>query len=105
GNCEVGKHPGVFNGVLSLVLSGENLSQEFENQEKAAAGYFNRAFAYRIFQSYKQEYAASKHLPAIYFGVVNLFASLSEHKLAIDGGREFQKLYPESQSYSEVTLR
>jgi hypothetical protein len=71
-----------LNGILSLVLSGESLSQEFENQEKAAAGYFNRAFSYRIFQSYKQEYAASKHLPAMYLGVVNLFASLSEHKLA-----------------------
>ena len=103
--AEVDQHPGFLNGVLSLVLSGENVSQEFENQEKAAAGYFNRSFAYRIFQSYKQEYATSKHLPAMYLGVVNLFASLSEHKLAIDAGREFQKLYPESPNYTEVALR
>ncbi|HKA22430.1 MAG TPA: tetratricopeptide repeat protein [Blastocatellia bacterium] len=103
--AQVDQHPGFLNGVLSLVLSGESPSQEFENQEKAAAGYFNRAFAYRIFQSFKQEYAGSKHLPAMYLGVVNLFSSLSEHKLAIEAGREFQKLYPESPDYTDVSLR
>src|SRR5215813_2382349 len=103
--AQVDQHPGFLNGVLSLVLSGESPTQEFENQEKAAAGYFNRTFAYRIFQSFKQEYAGSKHLPAMYLGVVNLFAALSEHKLAIEAGREFQKLYPESPSYTDVSLR
>lgn len=103
--AEVDQHPGFLNGVLSLVLSAASPSQEFANQEKAAAGYFNRALAYRIFASFKQEYAESKHLPEMFLGVVNVFASLSEHKLAIEAGREFQKLYPESPSYAEVSLR
>ncbi len=103
--AEVDQHPGFLNGVLSLVLSGASPSQEFANEEKAAAGYFNRAFAYRIFTSFKQEYAESKHLPEMYLGTVNVFAALSEHKLAIDAGREFQKLYPESPSYADVSLR
>lgn len=103
--AEVDQHPGFLNGVLSLVLSGASLSQEFANEEKAAAGYFNRAFAYRIFTSFKQEYAESKHLPDMYLGIVNVFAALSEHKLAIEAGREFQKLYPDSPSYAEVSLR
>ena len=103
--AEVDQHPGFMNGVLSLVLSGANPSQEFANQEKAAAGYFNRAFAYRIFTSFKQEYAESKHLPEMYLGVVNVFAGLSEHKLAIEAGREFQRRYPDSPSYATVALR
>ena len=103
--AQVDQHPGFLNGVLSLVLSAASPSQEFENQEKAGAGYFNRAFAYRIFTSFKQEYAESKHLPEMYLGVVNVFAALLEHKLAIEAGREFQKLYPESPRYAEVSLR
>ncbi|HTF38140.1 MAG TPA: tetratricopeptide repeat protein, partial [Blastocatellia bacterium] len=103
--AEVDQHPGFLNGVLSLVLSGASPSQEFANEEKAAAGYFNRAFAYRIFTSFKQEYAESKHLPDMYLGIVNVFAALSEHKLAIEAGREFQRLYPESPSYAEVSMR
>src|SRR6185369_17719477 len=103
--AQVDQHPGFLNGVLSLVLSGTSPSQEFANEEKAAAGYFNRAFAYRIFSSFKQEYAQSQHLPEMYLGVVNVFSSLNEHKVAIEIGREFQKLYPESTSYTDVSLR
>ena len=103
--AEVDQHPGVMNGVLSLVLIGSSPSQEFATEEKAAAGYFNRAFAYRIFTSFKQEYAESKHLPEMYLGTVNVFALLSEHKLAIEAGREFQKLYPDSPRYADVALR
>ena len=103
--AEVDQNPGFLNGVLSLVLSGPSPSQEFANQEKAAAGYFNRAFAYRIFSAFKQEYAESKHLPEMYLGIVNVFAGLSEHKLAIEAGREFQKLYPDSPGYAAVALR
>jgi predicted Zn-dependent protease len=103
--AEVDQHPGVMNGVLSLVLIGSSPSQEFATEEKAAAGYFNRAFAYRIFTSFKQEYAESKQLPEMYLGTVNVFALLSEHKLAIEAGREFQKLYPDSPKYADVSLR
>ena len=102
--AEVDQHPGFLNGVLSLVLSGSDPSQEFADQETAAAGYFNRAFAYRIFTAFKQEYAESKHLPEMYLGIVNVFAALSEHKLAIEAGREFQRLYPNSPSYPAVAL-
>jgi cellulose synthase operon protein C len=102
---EVDQHPGFMNGVLSLILSGASPSQEFATEEKAAAGYFNRAFAYRIFTSFKQEYAQSEHLPEMYLGTVNVFAGLSEHKLAIEAGREFQKRYPESPRYAELSLR
>jgi predicted Zn-dependent protease len=101
----IDQHPGFLNGVLSLILSGTNPAQEFANEEKAAAGYFNRAFAWRIFNSFKQEYAESKYLPDMYLGVVNVFASLAEHKLAIEAGREFQKRYPDSAKYAEVSLR
>ena len=103
--AQVDQNPGFMNGVLSLILSGTSPSQEFATEEKAAASYFNRAFAYRIFTSFKQEYAESKRLPEMYLGIVNVFAALSEHKLAIEAGREFQQRYPDSRKYADVSLR
>ncbi len=103
--AEVDQHPGFMNGVLSLILADTNPSGQFYTQEQAAAGYFNRAFAYRVFTAFKQEYAQSNRLGEMYLGVVNVFSSLGEHRLAIEAGREFQKSYPASPSYAEVSLR
>lgn len=102
---EIDRHPGFMNGVLSLVLASTEPATQFATEEKAAAGYFNRAFAYRIFNSFKQEFAESKYLGDMYLGIINVFATMGEHKLAIEAGREFQVKFPGSPSYVEVTLR
>ncbi len=103
--AQVDQNPGVINGVLSLILSGYNVPQEFATEEKAAAGYFNRAFAYRIFTAFKQEYPQSNRLGEMYLAVINVFSSLGEHQLAIQAGREFRQLYPSSPRFADVTLR
>jgi hypothetical protein len=41
----------------------------------------------------------------MYLGVVNVFASLGEHRLAIEAGREFGQRFPDSRRYAEVMLR
>ncbi len=102
--AEIDRHPGFMNGVLSLILSNTSPADEFATQEQAAAGYFNRAFAYRIFTSFKQEFAQSKYLGEMYLGVVSVFATMGEHKLAIEAGREFQQKFLASPSYVDVTL-
>ncbi|MBI3652730.1 MAG: hypothetical protein HY231_17040 [Acidobacteria bacterium] len=103
--AELDQHPGFMNGVLSLILSGTDPKTEFASEEKAAAGFFNRAFAYRIFNAFKAEFPQSKYLGEMYLGVVQVFATMGEHKLAIAAGREFQTLFPDSPSYVAVTLR
>ncbi|HUK91839.1 MAG TPA: tetratricopeptide repeat protein, partial [Blastocatellia bacterium] len=101
----VDQHPGFMNGVLSLILSGSDPAQEFATEEKAADGYFNRAFAYRIFTAFKQEYPHSPRLGDMYLGVINVFSSLGEYRLAIDAGKEFQQQFPDSPRYADVSLR
>jgi cellulose synthase operon protein C len=103
--AEVDRHPGFMNGVLSLILTGTDPAQEFATEEKSAAGYFNRAFAYRIFTAFKQEYPQSPHLGEMFLGVVNIFSGLGEHKLAVEAGREFQQRFPNSPAYVDVSLR
>ncbi|HWX42143.1 MAG TPA: hypothetical protein VN345_13425, partial [Blastocatellia bacterium] len=101
----VDRHPGFLNGVLSLVLSDSDPASELATEEKAAAGYFNRAFAYRIFTAFEKEYPQSPRLGDMYLGVVNVFAGLNEHRLAIEAGREFRQRFPDSPKYVEVSLR
>ncbi|HYP26718.1 MAG TPA: tetratricopeptide repeat protein [Blastocatellia bacterium] len=103
--AEVDQHPGFMNGVLSLVLADTNPAEQFATQQEAAAGYFNKAFAYRVFTAFRQEYPQSKHMGEMYLGVLNVFSSLGEHRLAIDAGREFQKSFPSSPEYADVALR
>jgi predicted Zn-dependent protease len=102
---EVDQQPGFMNGVLSLILSGSDPSAEFRAEQKSAAGYFNRAFAYRIFNAFKQEYPQSPRLGEIYLGVVRTFAALGEDRLAIAAGLEFQQRYPASSKYVDVSLQ
>ena len=101
----VDEHPGFMNGVLSLILSGSDPSAEFATEEKAADGFFNRAFAYRIFTAFKLEYPQSPRLGDMYLGVINVFSSLGEYKLGIDAGKEFQQKFPNSPRYVDVSLR
>ena len=55
-------HPGIFGGILSLILSDTNPRNEFDLQEERAVKRFNRAAAYRIFTAYKQEYPMAPEL-------------------------------------------
>jgi tetratricopeptide (TPR) repeat protein/lipopolysaccharide biosynthesis regulator YciM len=103
--AQVDQNPGVMNGVLSLILSGTDPAQEFATEEKTAASYFNRALAYRIFTSFKQEFVASPRLGEMYLDVINVFSALDEHRLAIEAGREFQQRFPDSPKFTDVSLR
>ncbi|KAF0248146.1 MAG: hypothetical protein FD167_2451, partial [bacterium] len=103
--AKVDQNPGLLNGVLSLVLSNSNIGSEFQQKESNAASYFNRAFAYRIFNSFKQEYANSEQLPIMYDYLMSMFAGFGEHKLVISLGKEFQTKFPQASNYNQVTVK
>ena len=103
--AEVDQHSGFLNGVLSLVLSDTQPAYKYDSQDKAAAGYFNRAFAYRIFMAFKSEYSNSKWLEEMYLGALNVYSAIGEYKRMIEVGREFQARYPNSRFYKDISLR
>ncbi|HEU4389234.1 MAG TPA: hypothetical protein VFV34_15635, partial [Blastocatellia bacterium] len=103
--AEVDQNPGFLNGVLSLILADVNPVSEFAGEESNAAGYFNRALAYRIFNSFRQEYPQSARLGEMYLGTLGILASLNEYKRIVDVGKEFQLKFPESPAYGDISLR
>lgn len=101
----IDQSPGLLNGVLSLILANQNVANNFSSKEQSASGYFNRAFAYRIFQNFKQEYASSQKLPVMYQDLLTIFSGFGEHQTVVELGLQFQKQFPQAANYDEVTIK
>lgn len=101
----VDQHPGLLNGVLSLILADTAISEEFQQREARAARLFNGLLAYRIFQAFKNEYPQSQRLPSMYTGLIDTFIQLKRFELAISMGEEFLTRYTDSDQYETISLK
>ncbi|HJS22961.1 MAG TPA: tetratricopeptide repeat protein [Pyrinomonadaceae bacterium] len=98
-------HPGIFGGILSLILSDTNPKEEFARQEARAVKHFNRAAAYRIFLAYKQENPTAPELAQMYLDIVRLYTGIKDHKVASETLAEFENRYADAPEYAEVALK
>lgn len=98
-------HPGIFGGILSLVLSDTQPREEFVSQEERAVKRFNRAAAYRIFTAFKQEYPTAPELAQMYLDIVRLYSATKDLKVAAETLAEFEQRYADAPKYPEVALK
>ena len=98
-------HPGIFGGILTLILSDTNPQEEFAVQEDRAVKRFNRAAAYRIFLAYKQEYPTAPELAQMYLDIVRLYFGSNDLKVASDTLAEFEQRYGDAPEYANVALK
>ncbi len=98
-------HPGMLGGVLSLVLADSEPQRNFEQAEEAAVAHFNRASAYRVFNTFKQEYPASPALAQMYLDLIRLHTSAKETAVASALLEEFAKRYSDAPQFAEVALK
>lgn len=98
-------HPGMLGGILSLILYDTNPKREFAVEEARAVKYFNRAEAYRIFTSYKQEYPTAPELAQMYLDIVRLYTATKDTGVAAETLAEFEKRYADAPEYPEVALK
>ena len=96
--------PGVFNGILSLILNGTDPQSEFSLQETKAIGYFNRAQAGAILRLAQREYPSSKHLPAMYHDVLKIYKKYGMDDLIIKTGEDFFRAFPNSGQLIDVGI-
>jgi cellulose synthase operon protein C len=97
-------HPGMLGGILSLILSNTDPQREYEEEERTATKYFNRATAYRIFLSYKEEYPTSAELAQIYLDIVRLYAN-KDVETAAKTLAEFEARYRDAPEFPVVALK
>jgi tetratricopeptide (TPR) repeat protein len=96
--------PGVFNGILSLILNGTNPKAEFITQEEKAIGYFNRAQAAALLRLVDRNYPSSKHLPGMYRQILKIYLKYGMDDLIIQTGEDFFKRFPNSNELLDVGL-
>jgi tetratricopeptide (TPR) repeat protein len=98
-------HPGISNGLLSLLLSETNPNQRFAETEREAAKLFNRQAAYRIFQTYKQENETSPELAQMYLDNIRLFTAAKDSEIAEKTLNEFAERFENTKDFPLVALK
>jgi cellulose synthase operon protein C len=102
--ARVDQRPGALNGVLSLILAGNNPVTEFELEQARAAGYLNRALAHTVFVAFGREFPASPRLGDMTLGMIAAFADLGMDTEAAAAGSAFLASGQRSPQYEQVAL-
>ena len=97
--------PGIATGILSLLFSDTDPAGQLGEKEQVAAGYFNRAAAYRIFLAYKKENSTSPELAEMYLDIVRLYTKTEQNDIAIEALDEFASRYKRSNDFRAVALK
>lgn len=103
--AQVDQSAGFLNGVLSLILAGNNIPREYARANRSATAYFNRALAYRFFTALQTEYPRSARLPGLQAQLLKAFMEMGEHETVIRLGDEFLRAFPTAPDYAEIVLQ
>jgi tetratricopeptide (TPR) repeat protein len=97
--------PGITTGILSLIFSDTNPRREFDDKQKTAVNFFNRAAAYRIFQEFKKEYADAPELAQMYLDIVRLYTNSKDLEVAGKTLTEFEQKYTNFKDFPDAALK
>ncbi|QUV99190.1 tetratricopeptide repeat protein [Chloracidobacterium sp. MS 40/45] len=103
--AQVDQGAGFLNGVLSLILAGNNIPREYAQANRSATAYFNRALAYRFFTALQSEYPRSGRLLPLHARLLEAFAAMGEHETVVRLGEDFLRAFPDAPTFPDVTLR
>ncbi len=102
--ARIDPRPGALNGLLSLILAGNNPAAEFALEEARAGGYLNRALANSIYEQFRKEYPASPLIGGMTVDLLDALADLGAHRDVVAVGSEFMRRFPDSKAYEAVAL-
>jgi tetratricopeptide (TPR) repeat protein len=97
-------HPGLLNGILSLLLNGQAPQSRFGWQEASSVAYFHRAKAAELLALFGQEFPQSERRAGLRTELLQAFATYGDNEGVLRSGQEFLKEFPESYSRTQVAL-
>ncbi len=97
-------HPGITTGILSLIFSDTNPSEQLIEKERVATKLFNRAAAFRVFQNYKNEFPDSPEIGQMYLDLIEIYTKAKETDLAEKLLNEFAENYEKSTDFPRVAM-
>ncbi|MGQ9897617.1 MAG: tetratricopeptide repeat protein [Acidobacteriota bacterium] len=103
--AQVDQGAGFLNGVLSLILAGNNIPREYARANRSATSYFNRALAYRFFTALQSEYPRSERLLPLGSKLLEAFAAMGEHETVIWLGENLLRAFPDASAFADVALQ
>ncbi len=98
-------HPGITTGILSLIFSDTDPNSQLVEKERVATKLFNRAAAYRIFQSYKEEFSTSPELAQMYLDLIQIHTKAKDPESAEKLLDEFASRYENAKDFPRVALK
>jgi tetratricopeptide (TPR) repeat protein len=96
---------GFLNGVLSLILAGNNIPAEYAKSDATSVAYFNRALAHRFYLTLNAEFPNSPMLSEVQSKLLDAFYAMGEYETVVKIGDDFLHRFPKSPDANRLTLR
>ncbi|MBS1795802.1 MAG: tetratricopeptide repeat protein [Acidobacteria bacterium] len=98
-------HPGVTTGLISLIFSDSGIAGRFDEKKQAAVRLFNRATAYRLFLTFRQEYPGRPELAQMYLDIVRLYTLSDNPEIAEQTLAEYEQNYARFENYADAAVK
>ncbi len=97
-------HPGLLNGILSLLFNGQSPQSRFRWQQSSSTAYFHRAEASELLARFDREFPQSQRRAALRAELLQAFATYGDNEGVLRGGQEFLSDFPDAPSRTQVAL-
>jgi Tfp pilus assembly protein PilF len=97
-------HPGLLNGILSLLLNGQAPQSRFGWQESSSVAYLHRAKAAELLALLDQQFPQSPRRDGLRAQLLQAFATYGDNEGVLRGGQEFLTEFAASPSVTQVSL-
>lgn len=98
------RHPGVLNGIFSLLFNRAYPEYEYETAERQSVGYFHRGQAAELLARFESEFPGSDYRAGLRAAMLQAYAVHGEDERLVDHGRRFLTEFPASREYTNVAL-
>ncbi len=89
------RHPGLLNGILSILLNRTDPGQQYRMQEEKATAYFNARRAESLYRIFLVEFPKSGRIPIMQWQVLRQYAKYGAHEAILRLGEQFLQRFPD----------
>ena len=97
-------NPGFWNGIVSLILNGQNPSDQLSDQERKAVPYFHRAAAAELLRVFDARFAQSPRRSALHAQVIEASSLHAESDRVARLGTAFLAAFPNAAERPRIAL-
>jgi len=97
-------YPGVFNGILSLLLNSQSPAREYSQAEGSAVAYFHRARAAELVALFDERFPRSSARSGLHATLLDAYAVYGMDDAILRAGRQFLTTFPRAPQRVRVSM-